>query len=186
VSGFSDNTEEGLVEAARAGERDAYADLVRLHQAVAFRVAWSVLGDPDEAEDVAQDAFIKAWRQLDRFRAGARFRPWLLAIVANEARNRIRGHSRRRRRELVVAVPDLVYDDPESDVIEDERRRLLHRAVADLDPRDRAAIVCRYYLELSETETAAVLDIPRGTVKSRLNRARRSLAEALVPDGDPT
>lgn len=186
MSGFSDNTEEGLVEAARAGERDAYADLVRLHQAVAFRVAWSVLGDPDEAEDVTQDAFIKAWRRLDRFRAGARFRPWLLAIVANEARNRIRGQSRRRRRELVVAVPDLVYDDPESDVIEDERRRLLHRAVADLDPRDRAAIVCRYYLELSEMETAAVLDIPRGTVKSRLNRARRILAEALVPDGDPT
>jgi RNA polymerase sigma-70 factor (ECF subfamily) len=185
VSSFTERTEGHLVEAARAGERDAYADLVRLHQAVAFRVAWSVLGNPEEAEDATQEAFIKVWRQIDRFRPGARFRPWLLAIVANEARNRVRGSNRRRRREFVVAIPDLAFDDPESDVIEDERRLLLHRAVSNLEPRDRDTIVCRYFLELTESETAAVLDIPPGTVKSRLNRARRILALALASDGDP-
>lgn len=178
--------ESGLVEAARRGDADAFSDLVRMHQAVALRVAWSVLGSTTEAEDAVQDAFVKAWRSLHRFRQGAPFRPWLLRIVGNEARNRIRAASRRRRRELAVAMPDLASDDPAADAVDADHRRQLHEAVSRLDARDRAAVVCRYFLELTESETSAVLGIPAGTVKSRLNRARRTLAGGLVTDGDPS
>lgn len=174
-----------LVTAALAGDHEAFSALVRTHQGVAFRVAWSVVGSRSDAEDVVQDAFVKAWTRLRSFRADAPFRPWILQIVANEARNRLRSHSRRRRRETDVAVPDLAPDDPAADAVAADRRRRLHAAVARLEPRDRAVVVCRYLLELTEAETAAVLEIPIGTVKSRLNRARAALASTLATDGGP-
>jgi RNA polymerase sigma-70 factor (ECF subfamily) len=172
------------VEAAKTGDQEAFAALIRAHQTVAFRVAWSVLGSNRDAEDVTQDAFVKAWRNLHRFRTGAPWRPWLMRIVANEAKNRMRGHSRRIRRETVVALPDLADDDPAEDAIAADRRRRLHAAISGLMERERSVIVCRYLLELSERETAAVLGVPKGTVKSRLNRAKAELADVLEPLGD--
>src|SRR5579859_5935590 len=87
--------ESELVERARGGEAAAYEMLVRRYQALAFRVAFVLLGDAAEAEDAAQEAFLKAWQALPRFRAGAPLRPWLLRIVANEARNRRSAAARR-------------------------------------------------------------------------------------------
>ena len=84
-----------LAERAREGDTAAYERLVRMHQAVAFRAAYLVTGDASEAEDAAQEAFVKAYRALGRFRPDAPFRPWLLAIVSNEARNRRRASGRR-------------------------------------------------------------------------------------------
>ena len=160
----------------------AYEELVRAYQDVAVRTA--ALFAPDgEADDAVQDGFVKAHTALGRFRDGAPFRPWLLRIVANEARNRRRSAGRRAGLALRSAEdrrPGEAAPSPESAVLADEQRRWLHGAVAALRPDDRDIIASRYFLELSEAETAELLGIPRGTAKSRLARALGRLRETLA------
>ena len=175
-----------LVDRAGRGDVSAYEELVRRHQRVAVRVAFLVGGSAAEAEDAAQEAFVKAFRALPRFRAGAPFRPWLLAIVANEARNRRRAAGRRDRlaaRFAAVEGEDRPRGDaapsPEEAVLAGEDREALLRALSTMRPEDRLVIAYRYFLELPEAETAAALGWPRGTVKSRLSRALGRLREAL-------
>jgi RNA polymerase sigma-70 factor, ECF subfamily len=166
-----------LVERAKAGDTAAYEKLVRGYQAVAFRTAYLITGDVSEAEDAAQEAFIKAYRALGRFRSGAPFRPWLLAVVANEARNRRRAASRRANLALRVAgegAPGERSFSPEAATVAAERRAELLGALEALREEDRLAIGCRYFLGLSEAETAVALGCARGTVKSRLSRARQA------------
>jgi RNA polymerase sigma factor (sigma-70 family) len=183
VRGASASFEDArLVERARGGDAAAYEGLVREYQDVAFRTAYLITGDAAEAEDASQEAFLKAYRALSRFRTGAPFRPWLLAIVANEARNR-RGAAGRR-----AALVSRVVDDgpprdesaaPDTAVVADERRAELLDALSGLSEGDRLVISCRYLLELSEEETAAALGCARGTVKSRLSRALGRLREKM-------
>ena len=166
--------EAQLVERARNGDVAAFERLVRAHQEVAFRTAWVVSGRADDAEDAAQEAFVKAFAAMPRFRAGAAFRPWLLTIVANEARNRRRSASRREALVLRLADsgrPGDAAPSPESAVLADERRRSLLDGMVRLPDHDREVIALRYLLDLSEAEAAAVLGVPVGTVKSRLSRA---------------
>jgi RNA polymerase sigma-70 factor (ECF subfamily) len=153
---------------------------------VALRTA-SLLGAGADAEDVVQEAFVKAYDALPRFRSGAPLRPWLLQIVANETRNLLRASGRRAARERVAwerAEPLLLgqggHDDPVTAALSAERRRELVRGLATLSDHHRQVVVCRYLLDLDEAETAAVLSWPRGTVKSRLHRALRSLSESLA------
>jgi RNA polymerase sigma factor (sigma-70 family) len=174
--------DEELVARAKRGERDAYEEIVRRHQNIAFRTAWVITGSAADAEEAAQDAFVKAYRALDRFREGAPLRPWLLTIVANEARNRVRAAGRRERLALRVAEerrPGDAVPSPEAALLDHERRNELLAALARLSENDRRAVACRYFLELSEEETAAVLDCARGTVKSRLSRALERLRGEL-------
>ena len=171
-----------LVARSQRGDRDGYEEIVRLHQNIAFRTAWLIAGSAAEAEEAVQDAFVKAHRALGRFRPGAPLRPWLLTIVANEARNRARAGGRRERLALRVAEerrPGDAVPSPEAALLDLERRDELLGAVAELPQRDRDAIACRYLLDLSEEETAAVLGCPRGTVKSRVSRALGRLRERL-------
>lgn len=164
----------------------AYGELVRRHQEVAVRTAYLACRDAGDAEEAAQDAFVKAYAALDRFRVGAPFRPWLLRIVVNEARNRRRSAGRRaglavrasEDRPAVDAAPS-----PEAAILTLEARRDLIAAVDRLAIDDRLVVGCRYFLELSEADTAEALGIPRGTVKSRLSRALGRLREALVAEG---
>ena len=174
--------EAELVARAKRGERDAYEEIVRRHQNIAFRTAWVITGSAADAEEAAQDAFVKAHRALGRFREGAPLRPWLLTIVANEARNRVRAAGRRERLVLRVAEerrPGGAVPSPEAALLDFERREELLAAVAELSENDRHAIACRYFLDLSEEETASVLGCPRGTVKSRLSRALGRLRERM-------
>jgi RNA polymerase sigma-70 factor, ECF subfamily len=176
VVGRPPDSEAALVERARGGDAVAYGSLVRAHQDIAFRVACLAGGSSAEAEEAAQEGFVKAWRAMPRFRAGAPFRPWLLAIVANEARNRRRGAGRRAGLALRAAGvaeldPGAGGPSPETQVLATARRELLLAALRALDERDRAVLTCRYLLELSEEETAAALGCRRGTVKSRASRA---------------
>jgi len=176
--------ESTLVARARRGEAAAYEELVRMHQAIAFRVALVNAGDRADAEDAVQDAFLKAYRALGRFRTGAPFRPWLLKIVANEARNRRRSAGRRAGLSLRVAGTAASGDaapSPEAAVLTDERREELLDAIGRLDDRDRDILVHRFLLELDEQETAEALGIRRGTVKSRTSRALERL-RAEVPE----
>jgi RNA polymerase sigma factor (sigma-70 family) len=179
--------EDELVARAKRGELGAYEEVVRMHQTIAFRTAWMITGSAADAEEAAQDAFVKAHSALSRFRTGAPFRPWLLTIVANEARNRARAAGRRERLALRVAEerrPGGAVPSPEAALLVSERREELLAALGRLSPADREAIACRYFLELSEAETAVALGCARGTVKSRLSRALDRLrVEMEASDG---
>jgi RNA polymerase sigma-70 factor (ECF subfamily) len=163
-----------LIARAVRGDSAAYEEIVQRYQQVAFRTAYVIAGSAPDAEDAAQEGFVKAYRALDRFRLDADFRPWLLRIVANEARNRVRSSGRRRQLELRLSEgfrPGDAAPSPEAvAVATDERRRLLAMVNA-LSDEDRLVITSRYFLELNGEETATALGIPEGTVKSRLSRA---------------
>ena len=179
--------ENELVERARRGDADAYERLVDHYQSIAFRVAYLVSGSADDAEEAAQEAFVKAYRALGRFRPGVPFRPWLLAIVTNEARNRRRSAGRRAALALRLARegrPGDAAPSPEAAFLGGEEREALLAAVNGLRDEDRLVIGCRYFLELSEAETAATLGLRRGTVKSRTSRALARLRESIEVPGD--
>lgn len=169
--------ENTLVARAKRGDATAYEELVRMHQGIAFRVALVAAGDRGDAEDAVQDGFVKAYRALRRFRDGAPFRPWLLRIVANEARNRRRSAGRRAGLALraVTAASGDAAPSPEAAALAYERRAELLEGLARLDERDREVLVHRFVLELGEDETAAALGVRRGTVKSRTSRALERL-----------
>jgi len=163
----------------RAGDTDAYAVLVRRHAAVAMRTA-ALLGAGSDTEDVVQEALVKAYRSLGRFRLDRPFRPWLLRIVANEARNAHRSAVRRSAREERDARTLTTWlDDVSVDVTDREAKEQVLAAVAQLPDPLRRVVVCRYLLELGEAETAVVLGVPRGTVKSRLSRGLGRLRDDL-------
>lgn len=178
-------TEESeLIERAQRGDAVAYEALVRRYQDAALRTAGLILGGEAEAEDAAQDAFVKAYAALGRFRAGAPFRPWILRIVANEARNRRRSAGRRTGLAARLAEDrpsDGAAPSPETAVLARERRSTLLTALGALGEDDRLVIGYRYLLELGEAEMAEALGIPRGTVKSRLSRALGRLRIELGP-----
>lgn len=166
--------EDDLVAQATLGDTRAYGALIQEHQTIAFRTAYLITSSAADAEDAVQEALVKAYRALGRFRAGKPFRPWLLAIVANEARNRRRSAGRRERLALRAAEDPLsggAVPSPEAAILEAEQCEELLAAVEGLREEDRLAIACRYFLGLSEEETAAALDWRRGTVKSRTSRA---------------
>jgi RNA polymerase sigma-70 factor (ECF subfamily) len=171
-------TEAELIARAKRGDAAAYEELVRTYQGIAFRTAWLVAGNAADAEEAAQDGFVKAYRALWRFRTGAPFKPWLLQIVTNEARNRRRAAGRREalvlRASGEVASGDAAPS-PEAALLGTVRREELLAAVNRLEAHHRDAITCRYFLDLSEEETAAALGCRRGTVKSRLARALERL-----------
>jgi RNA polymerase sigma factor (sigma-70 family) len=170
------------VALARSGDLDAYEVLVVRYTAAAHRAA-VLLGAGADADDVVQEALVKAYRQISRYRGEAGFRSWLLAIVANETRNLHR--SRRRRDGLVLRAaareePEPTSPDPADSVLTVERRRQLVDQLKSLDQRDRDVLVCRFLLDLSEVETAVTLGLPKGTVKSRTSRALQKLRGRLL------
>jgi RNA polymerase sigma-70 factor (ECF subfamily) len=186
--------ESVLVDRAKAGDVAAYEELVRQYQDLAFRTAYLIAGGAAEAEDAAQEGFVKAYYALDRFHQGAPFRPWLLQIVANEARNRRKAAGRRANLALRVAAASLSGDvapSPETAALARERYDALLAAVGELREEERLVVACRYFLELSEAETAETLGLPKGTVKSRLSRAlgrlrlTMTIEEPNAPHAEP-
>jgi len=179
-----DNPE--LVERARHGDTHAFEELVQEYSDVAFRVAYLITGSAADAEDVAQESFFKAYRGLRTFRAGAPLRPWLLRIVANEARNRRRTVARHPQLvlgEAGAAVPDDPARSPEAAVVAAEERATLLRCVNGLPDQDRLVIASRYLLDLTTEESAGALRCPAGTIKSRLSRALDRLRLCLEASG---
>ena len=178
-----------LVLKARQGDVDAYAELVRRYSEIAFRTAYLITRDAAEAEDAAQEAFVKAYYALDRFRTGAPFRPWLLRIVANEARNRRMRMIRQVSLQLRVAASNqeagTILPSPEAVALGLDQRQALLEALEALREEDRLVIIYRYFLELSEAEIAEALGCARGTVKSRLSRALGRLRDRLAPEARP-
>ena len=177
--------EKRLIERAQDGDVGAFEELVALHQDVAFRTAYLIAGRTGDAEDAAQEAFIKAFHALGRFRKESPFRPWLLAIVGHEARNRLRSASRRaglseragEERPSGDATPS-----PEAAFLAESDREELVSAMQELEESDRLVVAYRYLFEMSEAEMAIALGCARGTVKSRLSRALAKL-RALLAEG---
>jgi RNA polymerase sigma-70 factor (ECF subfamily) len=170
-----------LIERATHGDVDAYGELVRRYQHDARRTAAAIAG-LDNADDATQEAFVRAFGFLHRFRPGAPFRPWLLAVVANVARNQSRSSRRWTR---AVRAPGergriaLTTPSAEEDALSRRRDGTVRAALGSLPPRYREVVACRYLLDLSEAETAQVLGIAPGTVKSRLSRALDRLERQL-------
>ena len=185
---FNTVTDEStLVSRAAAGDTSAYELLVRQHESLCLRTAYAITRDPEEAKDATQDAFLKAFHNLSRFRPGAPFKPWIQQIAANEARNRRVAAGRRaaladRAAATIAAESVLAYTDssPELTALSAERRDALIAALNSMRTEDRLAIASRYFLDLSEAEMAERLGWPRGTVKSRLSRALGRLRHRLV------
>jgi RNA polymerase sigma factor (sigma-70 family) len=177
--GTTDDVE--LIERAKQGDVDAYGELVRRYQHDARRTAAAIAG-VDVADDAAQEGFVRAFDYLHRFRPGAPFRPWLLAIVANVARNQTRSTHRwtratrasGERGTAATAAPSA-----EDEALIRRRESTVRAALDTLPLRYRDVVACRYLLDLSEAETAQVLGIARGTVKSRLSRALDRLERQL-------
>jgi RNA polymerase sigma-70 factor (ECF subfamily) len=164
-------SERTLIQAAQRGDPGAVEDLYRRHWRAAYRAAYLVTRDAHAAEDIAQEAFLQAIRVLDRFDRRRPFAPWLHRIVTNRALDWARAHALRR---PVEATREPVAPDARSDLSDD-----LAEAIGRLAPDQRAVVVLRYLLEHTPGEIAEMLDLPRGTVNSRLRRALDELAEAV-------
>ena len=183
--------DSALVERTSRGDQQAYAELVRRYSAIAHRTASLIVG-PADAEDAVQEAFVRAFYALGRFRQESAFKPWLLAIVVNAARNNARSSGRQPRLrdrlsgDRAVGPLHIVPSAESAAMIDDERRSLVE-AIGALPANARLVVTCRYLLELSEAETAQMLGWPIGTVKSRLSRAldglRITLADVGPADG---
>lgn len=166
------------------GDADAWEALVREHQQAVFRLAWLMLGDADDAEDVAQDTFIKAYKSRERFDPALPVRPWLMRICANESRNRRRSMGR-----YVAALRRVLLSDPEAlqTAVADHSMRnidaqVLWQAVRRLRHDDQVVIYLRYFLDMPEIEMAVALRVAQGTVKSRLHRALGRLRAVVQRD----
>lgn len=177
--------EQELIRRAQRGDVAAYDALVRAYETLAFRAAYLITRQEQEAADAAQDAFVRAYRALDSFRLGEPFRPWLMRIVTNQALNRIEAMKRRAKmtERYVQAVNESDETPNAQRVLEvREQNEKLMLAVQRLKPDEQALITLRYFLELPEAEVAQTLHVPQGTVKSRLHRTLVKLREIIRTD----
>ncbi len=177
-----------LIARAQRGDVQAYQALVREHEQLAFRAAFLITRDADEAADAAQDAFLRAYRALGSFKTDKPFRPWILRIVTNQALNRVKFAQRRVK--MTERYAHAVAMDPviESNIEEREQSERLLQAVSKLSDDERALVSLRYFLELPEAEVADTLNVPIGTVKSRMHRTLARLREIIrseFPDLEP-
>lgn len=176
--------EQQLTAAAAAGDRGAFAELVRLYQRRAYCAAYSFAGNREDARELAQDAFARAYRAMPRFHPGMPFYPWFYRVLRNICLN----HLKRKRRRNETSLDELVENgfEPEDarcagdeDLSRDELREQIRAAMSRLNPEHREILRLRHFLELSYGEIAQYLGIPEGTVMSRLHGARKSLRRVL-------
>lgn len=177
-------TEEQLVEAARQGDQAAFEELVRRTHAEVFNLARRLVSDPDDARDVVQDAYLRAFKSIHRFRGDARFSTWMHRITANCAATHLGKRRRYRHDELdeEVTVTDLNPDrDPEARADAALLRERVEAAIAELPPRLRAVVVLRDIYDFNHAEIAEELGISESAAKVRLHRARRKLRGQVFP-----
>jgi RNA polymerase sigma-70 factor (ECF subfamily) len=172
--------DRALVQRAQRGNRAASEELARRFRQPAYLLALQLLGNPDDALDVAQDSMLSFFTTLDRFNDTRPVKPWLLTIVRNRARDLMR----RRRVRKVVPLDSTGGQqddsaDPEADARQNQLRRAVWSTLARLPEAQREILILRDYQDLSYSEIAKVLSIPIGTVMSRLHRARKSMRELI-------
>ena len=175
----SDRVDVGRV---LAGDTEAFEGIVERWQGPLVNLAWRFCRDRRRAEEMAQEAFLKAFRFLDRWRGEAAFSTWLFALATNVYRSQMRRH-RPREVGLDSIREPREHRTPESDAARDETARTVRRLVADLPPKYRDALTLYYFHEMDVGTAAASLGIPTGTLKARLHRARKRLEQRLRRDG---
>jgi RNA polymerase sigma-70 factor (ECF subfamily) len=179
--------EAALARSAQAGDQAAFATLVRRYSGAIFNQAYRMLDDAHEAEDAVQEVFLRAYRRLDSYDPERRLVTWLLSIGSNYCIDRLR-----RRRGAWLDLDDAAAwlpsgePGPEASALRDERRAAVQRALQRLPDTYRGVTVLRYWHDLSYTEIAEALDLTEATVKTRLHRARKLMAEALEAEGGLT
>ena len=174
--------ERHLFERARRGDVGAYDELVRAHQEAAFRAAYLITRDVADAQDAAQEAFLRAYDALGRFDARRPFRPWILRIATNMALNRLKASMRRQamaERFGAETVEREANPSIEARVLRRERGRRVQDAIRHLKPDDQSLLILRFFFDLSEAELAQTFDIAAGTIKSRLHRALAKLRDVI-------
>jgi RNA polymerase sigma-70 factor (ECF subfamily) len=173
-----------LVDEVRTGSTRAFEELMKRYQRLVYATCLAYAGTPDDALDMTQEVFVKVYEKLSSFRGSGTFKAWLLRITHNEGLNWVR--SRRRhgdRRELTPANSPEVAASQDTDLIRRERQDLLREALLRLNPRQRQAVVLRYFEGSPIREIASILDCTEGTAKNILFRSLRKLRSHLVPDG---
>jgi RNA polymerase sigma-70 factor (ECF subfamily) len=172
--------ETDWIEQVRQGNDDAFALLVERYQNAVYHLCYRMLGTGTEAEDAAQETFIRAYNAIERYDTGRKFSTWLLSIATNYCIDQLR-----KRRLFTLSFDDMPYFDladngpgPESSILLDERQRQVRQLLCSLSETDRAAVVLRYWYDYSYDEIAEVLNLTNSAIKSRLHRARLALAEA--------
>lgn len=177
-------SEANLIQQARQGDEAAWMTLVNQYQETVFRLAYLLLTDTDEAKDVAQEVFIRAFHALDRFDSSRPLRPWLLSITTNQARNRRRSLGRYLAavRRWFQTEPERVMPNPGDEHLRQQEAETVWQAVQRLNGNDQEIIYLRYFLELSVEEAAEAANIAPGTVKSRLHRALKRLRTTVMEE----
>ncbi len=176
------NEEMTWIVQAQNGSDEAYTHLVEAYQTPVYNLCYRMLGEPEAAEDAAQETFLKTYQNLTRYDRGRPFATWLLAIAAHHCIDRLRrkrfiSFSIDEDDEAQMELPDRAAPDPETETVRRQEQVYLHRLLQSLNPTDRAALVLRYWHDCSEIEIAQALSLTVPAVKSRLHRARRELAK---------
>lgn len=182
--------EEWIVAVRDEADQDAFAEIVYSFQDAVYNLCYRMLGERTEAEDATQEAFIRAYNNIDRYDMNRSFKTWLLSISSNHCIDRLR---KRRLKYLSLDEPlpgsmelALTSDQvsPEAQTMRDEQSEYIQTMLSDLSEDDRAGIILKYWYDYSYAEIAEVLDTTESAIKSRLFRARRSLAEMMTPENN--
>jgi len=179
-----DQTETALIQRCQAGDKEAFGPIVRKYAGRAAGAAGVLLGCPHDAQDASQEAFVRAWRNIRRFKPGYPFYPWYAAILRNICRSRLRRRSRRKTVALADGHASPASDgDPVLLAEQDERRQHVYGALLTLKPAFREILVMKHFHDMAYKEMAEALGVPIGTVMSRLHNARQALRKVLEEDG---
>lgn len=170
-----------LIERCRVGDASAIENFVQTYQQDVYRLAISILDDVSEAEDATQESLLFALRSLDSFRGVSSLKTWLYSITVNICRTRLQRHRRRERLVRILGEVLRIQNTPsvEEEALRQQSNEMLWHAIQGMNEKHRIPVVLRYYHDLSVAEIAHILQIPEGTVHSRLNTARRLLHNVL-------
>ena len=174
-----------LISRARTGDREAFGGLVEQYRDNVYRLAYRMCGNAYDADEAAQEAFVAAWRALPNFRGDAKFSTWLYRLTTNAAIDVMRREKRHKAvgdGEMIEVADDA--DSPQETVERTEQQEAVQKALATLSEEYREVLLLRYMEELDYAEIAEVLQLPSGTVKSRINRAKAALKAALLKSGN--
>ena len=174
-----------LISRARGGDREAFGALVEQYRDNVYRLAYRMCGNAYDADEAAQEAFVAAWRALPNFRGDAKFSTWLYRLTTNAAIDVMRREKRHQTvgdGEMIEVADDA--DSPQETVERTEQQEAVQKALATLSEEYREVLLLRYMEELDYAEIAEVLQLPSGTVKSRINRAKAALKTALLKSGN--
>ncbi len=185
VPAWDEELERELIIRCQAGDKTAFEPIVKQYMRRAYFTALGLVGNPQSAEDLSQDAFVRVYKNIDSFDVDAPFYPWFYRILKNLCLNHIRGKKRKPAQSLdklgeVGFEPQSKNPDPEDDCQTDEMKQVLWQAIYKLKETDREIIILKHFEDLSYKEIAEVLDIPQGTVMSRLFNARKHLREMMT------